>query len=313
MKYLLPLILLLGLAPAARAQSANPAIWCPPGATWTYGWAWWSERGTLTVRYARDTVVAGQPAQLLTRNLLAYDAAYPGSVYPIKMTSVVTRTVANRVEVWANGQFYTLYDFAAQPGSSWPTPRVVPSGPCPTELAQATVDSTGTQQVAGRSLRWLRVHLTTPSGAAISGNWAGRIYEQVGSVGSYMQPQSPTCGGTDPGYISGFQGFKATGWPGLGPSTTAIGTLLGTAQARAAAAGFSAYPNPGAGVFTLALPAGLAPGATLRLLDLSGRVLRQLPVPASGQLDARDLPAGCYTLLLEATGQPALAQRLVVQ
>ncbi len=266
------------------------------------------------MRYARDTVVAGQLAQLLTRSLLAYDAAYPGSApYLIKMTSAVTRTVAARVEVWANGQFHTLYDFAAQPGSSWLTPRVVPSGPCPVELAQVTVDSVGTQQVAGRTLRWLRVHLTTPSGGGILGQWPGRIYEQAGSIGPYMQPQSPICGGTDPGYISGFKSFKANGWPNVGPSTTAIGTLLSSAQARATAAGFSAYPNPGAGLFTLALPAGLAPGTTLRLLDLSGRVLRQLPVPATGQLDARGLPAGCYTLLLEATGQPTLAQRLVVQ
>lgn len=313
MKHLLLSLLLIGLAPAARAQSANPAIWCPPGATWTYGWAWWSERGTLTVRYARDTVVAGQPAQLLTRNLLAYDPAYPASTYPIRMTSVVTRTVADRVDVWANGQFYTLYNFAAQPGSSWLTPRVVPSGPCLTEIVQVTVDSVGTQQVAGRPLRWFRAHLTTPTGAAVMGSWSGRIYEQTGTVGQYMQPQSPTCGGTDPGYMGGFTGFKATGWPNIGPSTTAIGTLLSTAQTRATAAGFSAYPNPGAGLFTLAVPAALAPEATLRLLDLTGRVLRQLTVPTNRQLDIRGLPAGSYTLLLEAAGQPVLAQRLVVQ
>ena len=51
MKYsLLSFVLLPSFFSVAQAQSSNPATWCPPGATWTYGWAWWSERGTLTVQ-----------------------------------------------------------------------------------------------------------------------------------------------------------------------------------------------------------------------------------------------------------------------
>ncbi|MGI4862900.1 MAG: hypothetical protein ACRYFZ_03185 [Janthinobacterium lividum] len=310
---LLFLLLLLGLAPAARAQSANPAIWCPPGATWTYGWGWWQEVGTLTVRYARDTVVAGQSAQLLTRSLLAYDPAGPSSAsYTIRMSSVVTRTVADRVEVLANGQFYTLYNFAAQPGTSWLTPRVVPSGPCPAEIVQVTVDSVGTRQIGGRTLRWFRAHLTSPAGAPVLGAWNGRTYEQLGSVGQYMQPQSPTCGGTDPGYMGSLTGFQATGLPSISYNA-GTGALLGTAQSRAAAAGFTAYPNPSSGLFTLELPASLAPEASLRLLDLTGRVLRQLPIPASRQLDIRGLPVGPYTLLLLEPGQAPLARRLLLE
>jgi hypothetical protein len=310
---LLSLLLLAGLAPAAHSQAANPGLWCPPGATWTYGWGWWQEVGTVTVRYARDTVVAGQSAQLLTRRLLAHDPAGPPSAsYTIPMSSVVTRTVADRVEVWANGQFYTLYNFAAPPGSSWITPRVVPTGPCPAEVVQVTVDSVGTRLVGGRSLRWFRAHLTSPTGAPVLGNWNGRTYEQLGSVGQYMQPQSPTCGGTDPGYLGALLGFQATGLPSISYNA-ATGVLLSTAQRRAAAAGFRAYPNPSTGLFTLDLPASLAPEACLRLLDLTGRELWHLPVPSSRQLDVRGLPVGAYTLLLLTPGQASLAQRLLVE
>jgi len=312
---LLSLLLSLSLLAAAQAQSPNPAIWCPPGATWTYGWAWWSESGTLTVRYARDTVAAGQPAQLLTRSLLVHDQSIPASpYYTVHMPSVVTRTVADRVEVLANGQFYTLYNFAAQLGGSWLTPRVVPAGPCPAEVVQVTVDSVGARQVGGRTLRWFRAHLTTPAGAPVPGSWRGRTYEHLGNVGQYLQPQSPTCGGTDPGYMGSLTGFKATGLPAISYNA-GTGALLGTAQARAAAASFAAYPNPSTGLFTLELPAAFASGATLRLLDLSGRGLRQLPVPASRQLDLRGLPTGSYTLLLLllVPGQAPLAQRLAVE
>jgi hypothetical protein len=306
------LLLLAGLPPAVWSQSANPALWCPPGATWTYSWEGWQEVGVVTVRYARDTVVAGQPAQLLTRSLVAHDPAGPPSAtYPIRMSSVVTRTVADCVEVWANGQFYTLYNFAAPPGSSWLTPRVVPSGPCPTEVVKMTVDSVGIRLIGGRSLRWFRAHLTSTTGAPVLGSWNGRTYEQLGSVGQYMQPQSPTCGGTDPGYLGALLGFQATGLPSIG-YTVATGVLLSTAQRRAAA-GFRTYPNPSTGLFTLDLPASLAPAACLRLLDPTGRELWRLPVPSSRQLEVRGLPKGAYTLLLLIPGQATFAQRLLVE
>jgi hypothetical protein len=314
MSRLLRYLLLLTLAPAAQAQSANPAVWCPPGATWTYGYSLFSAQGTLTVRYVRDTLVAGQPAQLLTRQLVSYSNTGPVIVPPstYSMPSVVTRVSASRVEVQANGQFFTLYDFAAPVGSSWLTPRVVPYGPCSTEQVRVIIDSVGTQQVGGRSLRWFRAHLTTPAGAPALGQWLGRIYEQLGNVGQYMQPQSPVCAGTDPGYMGSLTGFRATGWPSV-TYNAATGILLHTAQARAHAAGFRIYPNPSASFVTLELPSPPEPGACLRLLDLTGRVVRQATVPANRRVDVRGLPQGSYTLLLLAAGQPPLAQRLVIE
>jgi hypothetical protein len=314
MKQLLFFVLLIpGLASAARAQSANPAIWCPPGASWTYGWAGLNEGGTVTLRYVRDTLVAGQAAQLLTRTLVSYNfiGPAPGPPRTSRLPSVMTRVVASRVEVWAHGQFAPLYDFAAPVGSSWLTPRVIPYFTCPSEQVLVVVDSVGTRQIGGRSLRWFRSHLTTPTGAPVPGGWSGRTYEQLGSVEQYMQPQSPTCGGTDPGYIGPLLSFQATGLPAIS-YTAATGVLLGTKQGQAAA-GFTAYPNPSTGLFTLELPASLAPDAYLRLLDPTGRVWRQVPVPPSRQLDVRGLPAGAYTLLLFTAGQAPLAQRLLVE
>ncbi|MGI4874140.1 MAG: T9SS type A sorting domain-containing protein [Janthinobacterium lividum] len=316
MKYLLLSAALLSSALAAQAQSANPTMWCAPGATWTYGYALFSAWGTLKVSYARDTVVAGQPAQLLTRSLTTTNMAIPGSpYYTSKLPSLVMRVVADRVEVQANGQFYTLYDFVAQPGSSWLTPRVVPQGPCPTEVVRVVVDSVGRQQVAGRSLRWFRAHLTSPTGGAVVGQWGGRMYEQVGNMG-YMQPQSPLCAGTDPGYMGALNSFQAVGWPVVKYDYT-MGSLvllvLTTAEARGTAAGFRAYPNPSTGMLTLELPAQPTPGTSLQLLDLAGRVVRQLPVPAGRQLELLGLVPGAYTLLLTAPGQAPLAQRVLVE
>jgi hypothetical protein len=312
MKHLLFFVLLLGLALPTWAQSANPLVWCPTGATWTYAYTLFRLSGTVTVHYERDTVVAGQKAQLLTRQLVTYDQDYPNTYSASStLSSVVTRTVADRVEVLANGRFYTLYDFSAQLGSTWLTPRVVPTGPCPAEVVLVTVDSIGTQLVGGRQLRWFRARLTTPTGNAVVGNWPGRIYEQLGNL-QYMQPQSPGCAGTDPGYMGPFISYRATGWPTIGYNPAA-GTLLATAQGRAVAVGFTVFPNPSTGLFTLQLPVALASTGTVHVLDAAGRTIRQLSASANRQMDMRGLPSGVYTLLLFNPGQPPMAQRLLVQ
>jgi hypothetical protein len=315
----LKLLLLLAFAFGANAQSANPAIWCPLGARWTYNYSEMSVSGSVAVWYAGDTLVGGQSVQKLLRTVTttAYFAPgvpIPGSTSSSILPKVLTRVVNDRVEVQANGQFYTLYDFAATPGNSWLTAPVTPGGACPSGLVLVTVDSVGRQLVAGRSLRWFRAHLTAAAGTTAAGAWVGRIYEQLGNVAQYMQPQSPICGGTDPGFMGALVGFRATGWPNIGYNG-ATGTLLASAEARAQATGFAVYPNPtaGAGWLNLQLPAHAAPGAQLRLLDIAGRVVRQQQVSSGQALDVRGLPAGSYAVLFSEPGQPSLARRVILE
>lgn len=318
MKHLL-LSLLLMLPLALRSQSANPAIWCPAGATWRYGYALFNERGTVTVRYANDVVIAGQPAQVLQRTLSTYYYIGPGQTVPGNTSSlpdVVTRVVGNRVEVQAYGQFYTLYDFGAPVGSTWLTPLVIPSGPCPqaSGIGTVRVDSVGIQQVGGHTLRWFRARLTAPAGTTYLGYWPGRIYEQLGNVATYMQPQSPGCPYTDPGYIGPMTTFQATGWRTISYNS-ANGMLLGSTQARAEAAGFSIYPNPSAGArgLRMTLPAGTGPAAQLRLLDLAGRVVLRRQALSGQVLDVRGLAAGVYTLQLSSPDATSLVRRVVLE
>lgn len=306
--------MLLGLsAGTVQAQSANPALWCPPGATWRYEYSHTTTtqvRGTMTVRYARDTMVAGQPAQLLTR-LLNVGPIWNGTISyypPHYTTSVVTRVVGDRVEILVNNQFYTLYDFAAQPGASWLTPALY----CPTTaLARATVDSVGVTQIGGRSLRWLRVRMTAATGTLVLGGWSGRIYEQAGNLGSYLQSQTRVCTLVEVPSIGPLLSYAATGYPTLGPSSGQAGlTVLGAATARSTP-GFAVFPNPSTGHVSLRLPANLSPQARLRVLNAMGQLVWQQKLPANQQIDLGTLPAGYYTLLLDQPGQPSLAGRLL--
>lgn len=270
------------------------------------------------MRYTGDVTVAGKLAQVLQRTLSTYYYVGLGTT-PDSTTSlpdVITRVVGDRVEVQAYGQFYTLYDFGAPVGSTWLTPLVIPSGPCPqtSGLGTVRVDSVGTQLVGGHTLRWFRARLTAPAGTNYLGYWPGRIYEQLGNVATYLQPQSPACPDTGPGYIGPMTTFQAAGWPAI-RYNSANGTLLGSTQARAEAVGFSVYPNPSAGAdeLKIKLPAGTGAAAQLCLLDLAGRTVRQRQALRGQVLDVHGLAAGIYSLQLSAPGSATLSCRVVLE
>jgi len=74
-----------------------------------------------------------------------------------------------------------------------------------------------------------------------------------------------------------------------------------TVQSDGAVA-LSLYPNPTAGKLTIGLSRTLADRAPrVRISDLTGRVVQELPLPATGEVDLSALPAGTY--LVSVGGQ----------
>ena len=89
----------------------------------------------------------------------------------------------------------------------------------------------------------------------------------------------------------------------LAPLATALATRV-----EASATQLTFYPNPAQDMLTVRL-AGVAPlNATAELLDLTGRVVRAVSLPASGEFPVRDLPTGVYVLRVAG-----LTRRVVVQ
>jgi hypothetical protein len=298
------LILLVTFLVYRNANAQTTAIWCLPGATWEYSYFDMSSRGVLTVRYANDTIVGGQVAQVLRRTLRgAIQIPVPMPLPPVELPLIITRVVGNDVSFWYNGQFVPLYRFGAQPGSSWTTYATHPYGVCPQYPVQVVVDSVGQRTVNGRVLRWQAVH-----SIGNVANWRGRIYEGIGSLIS-LQPYGGGCPNTDPGYIYPLLSFRATGFPAVGGPGL---TVLATADARAEQAGFLAYPNPTTGSLIVQVPATMRVGF-LRLHDLAGRLIRQQPVPVSGQVTLGGLSPGTYLLNVESANGAVLSRRVVVQ
>lgn len=106
-------------------------------------------------------------------------------------------------------------------------------------------------------------------------------------------------------------GAATTSAPSAGTGFTT--PLASRSAALAAQVGL--FPNPASRSATLTVPAGLrGPGATVRLLNALGQLVRQQPLAATAAtaLDLAGLPAGLYSLWLNSPEGP-LVKRLVVE
>lgn len=315
MKRLLLILAAAALAAPASAQS----LWSAPGATWTYGYRWFSAYGDMTMTYAGTTTAAGQSALRYTRQLVTKDNLFPTSpARTSTLPDLVLRADADRLYVQASDQqFYTLYNFAAQPGDSWLTPATEPNTVCATTMVRLRVDSVGTAVVGGASRRWLRLRVLSQTGQqpTTDRDLGGRVYEGIGPKMGYFMPQGiVSCGGTDPGYLEGLLCFRTAGQTAVygGTSQQCSNIITATAEQRATQLNVEVYPNPSQGELHLRLPASAGAQPTVALHDATGRCLLRATLPASGTLDVRQLPKGLYALSVELPGQTAPAIRRVV-
>ncbi|RTQ48928.1 T9SS type A sorting domain-containing protein [Hymenobacter gummosus] len=305
MKKLLLGLLVVGLGAApAWAQSGGRGLWCPPGAVWQYMhmFADLSTPGPVftpvRVSYAGDTIIGGQSCQVL-------QMVYASST---RIWRLYTRADADRVWLYAGGQFYKMYDFSARPGDTWLYQGGMAAGyfcPAPTRL---TVDSVGQQLIGGQQRRWFTL-ANQPR--------LGRIYEGVGSLRQDFTPMRGACAPADPVTALLAQCYGTAAQPGL----IVMGTMLScqaqptaTHEARAEAAGFAVYPTVGSGTVTVKLPAGYA-RATVSVFSPAGQLVEQVAAAAATEtrLQLRHLPRGLYLLRVQQPGQPPLTQRLVLQ
>lgn len=170
-------LLILGYAAVAtlRAQS-----WCPPGAEWYFGYSdvGWNI-GVVHYQYAGDTVILGSNAQKLTGEFSGYNSMTQ-QTYSGGWPTLITRSTADRVDLWIDAQFDTLWYFGAVPGDSWhlPTPGWGPY--------QVSVVDTGTTNIDGALLRWLAVTVPAPSGMFLLND---TIIERIGSMQVFIDAQ----------------------------------------------------------------------------------------------------------------------------
>jgi hypothetical protein len=259
--------------------------WCPPGATWTFGYTdiLGGVIGHARVDHTADTVVGGMPAQRLEVRANAY--SYPTQAYwnETPMGIYFTTGTSDVVQLWNPNEaaYDTLFWFSAVPGDRWSVPWTY--GGVPDFLVLDTLWTT----IAGLQLRQVVVGLDTPGPEPID-----TLTERLGFMEIFINAISPMFlvdqpfGGlrcysvddlqwTDPEWPYGCTSLVGLGEPG--PTST-----------------LAPFPNPGTTHFTLDLPPGTN---TFTLFDATGRmVLHQRTADARPVIATEALPAGLYRI-----------------
>lgn len=173
----LPLLLVwlaFGNYPSAYAQA-----WCPPGATWHYGFATSNSNGYEKYTYMGDTVFNAVQYQLIAKEVHSYTQNPPG-YHVIQAPDIYMRLVDDVLMGFGPRGLDTLVWFDAVPGDAWQVLQPEDSG-C---LCDQLVTDTGHVVLDGVSLRFLRTEVTSPFFECMS---ATRLFvERIGSYGSFF-------------------------------------------------------------------------------------------------------------------------------
>ncbi len=182
---------IIGLILFFFSQNTISQDWAPEGAEWYYDYAAFQVTGYIKIVSSGDTVIDGQLCKTLAKTGFTYD--YETEIYETGFIgNEYTWSDTDKVYIYKNGQFYTLYDFSAQAGDSWIIPATF-LGFCDT-IGTMVVDSTGSIVINNISLRVIYCNPDESS------HWflGSVIIEKIGPVDSYMLPNmTNNCGVAD--------------------------------------------------------------------------------------------------------------------
>ncbi len=270
--------LTLVLAPVfAFAQS-----WCPPGATWTYGFDAFGSYGFEQYTYVGDTVLGGLSGQRI--DLFGGMSSYLNDEQEFNMfpASLITALQDDVVMQWSDTYqgWDTVFWMGAEPGHVFHRPFANTNECDPLDRFEVT--DTTTMTVQGLPLRrW-----------TVESYWEGTFYgafhftERIGWEWS-MLPY-PGCFAID-----GPAGMRCYSDAEIAVTFFEYGctTLVGMDDLEREGT-LAPYPNPGSDRLSFSLPPGVH---TITLVDASGRtVLEMRTTSERPSLTTEGLTAGLY-------------------
>lgn len=273
----------------------------------------WGGPGFEYVSVQGDTVVGGQSAIVIKR---FRDMQLVSDYTDLR----IVRQSGDTIRCWNenDNQFYIHYNFSLGVGDS----VVVPTVWGGSSKFKYVIVNTGTVLVDGQSLRFQLVDIPTEI-STLKCN--ALIIEKIGMVSGkcvYSNDNST--------YLTGHHFFLDEPNAGVvdGPdwffcryqndqieytiSGDVCDALTDVDIPGVAGSPFSLAPNPFGDYFSVRVPEGETI-ASLRLFDVSGRMLKSISVPDGNTVDAADLPSGVYFLEITSARQERSFLRAVRQ
>ena len=219
----------------------------------------------MEITSVKDTLVADYECKKLhkyreTYNYLVFEHLYED------LGDEIIRSDDDKVYIYRNGLFYTLYDFSAQTGDIWNIPYTYEAPDCDT-IGSVEVTSIGDTIIQGENLRYIVVEPIENS----AWNLYGTIIEKIGPVELYFFPEQMCTvdffeGGAfrcfDNGVIHIESGPYACEYVTVSTSDLAVKNL-------------NCFPNPANSQFTFELPAINKEGS-IHIKDINGKSIAEL-------------------------------------
>ena len=157
--------------------------WAPSNAEWYYTYNTDMAVGYVKIKVVGDSTIQDKSCKILRQ--LEYGWIAPGYYDTNNLGDVYTYEEDGIIYVWAESQFYVLYDFTAEVGETWKVINPIDSD----TSGVVIVDSISYENVNGQLLKCL--FISNFSGCIGFNNT--KIIENIGAVNSNMFPFYVDC------------------------------------------------------------------------------------------------------------------------
>ena len=279
--------------------------WAPVGASWTYELGSWVSPDSflLVIEAVDDTTIAGRTCTRL-------DVVEGG--FGCYVLNQFHHESNDSLYYWDEemAAFRLFFRWDALPGDAWSLPlEVAGLGPQATDTLDWTVTDTSTVVNGGLALRQLEVDVI-PRNWLWQAGFSGWVTESLGPMGAPFVWKLEICDGELFAGLRCYSDSTIT-WQNPDVPQCALGTSVPELNAQA----FRVAPTllDRGEALTVDLGDRLdAEGLTIRLTDLSGRMVREAPIAGTRttlQVDA----SGAFLVVLLKNGRPIGRQRVVVR
>ena len=294
MKLLYVFIALSVFTSQSKAQSN---FWIDSGAVWHYDYGLFAEGGFHKLKYTKDTLIQGNNCQELIDSTYTFYAQITGTILFGYATATPYYTYTNGDTIFwlKNGEFLTLFNFAAQVGDTWTIDKSSTSILSCDTISQVEVTQKDSIQINGNWYRTLSLQSIPGSFSEIRG---GLVVERFGTMGyGFLFPLGLSC---DSNIIVDYQQFSFTcfedkSFPLYNPSGNECEYLL-THQSieENSDLAFDLFPNPANAVLNLNFNKTIP--EKIEIINLEGKVIQQIStgLEKQVQLDVSYLESGIY-------------------
>lgn len=274
--------------------------WCPPGATWHYKWQpAFGAMGYSKYQFTGTTTLSGSiTCNILLSERKAYVIIGGITTFTSNILTYTNNNVVYRYNS-SNMNFDTIYNFNANVGDKW---SLSPSNYSTCAKSRVSVVSTGTQNVQGIILKWLKVNILGYNSSGMSSNYADTIYERIGSVNYDFFETYQLCPNVSDGPLGGALNCYSDQQLSIIRSTCNYFLPVGWDDLPNSESNFFLYPNPFNDFLNIQMKSGVIGEIEVRN-TLGQLILKENTQDKETKLDFKEQAPGIYFIILRANRQ----------